>query len=221
MNRHSQPASPPVVTCWGRMGYWRVFKPEQMRGAAAERQRNWRWRRRSRPLGLFPSSTESAVANWRHTNDHAPRTSTPTNSGSFTFMVNGVYDSGTLDKLNWICRDWRLNEPTKMDPHLFDIMWEVYREFRVDAANRRAVRLPVAANERHAAPPLAPGSPSIRSNMQGKAIDAHFPSTSAQDGSAISPCACRRAASASTRLETPPGVHIDSGSVRYWPKNEP
>jgi uncharacterized protein YcbK (DUF882 family) len=73
---------------------------------------------------LVPNATESAVANGdtrtitlsnQHTNE----------SGSFTFMVNGVYDSGTLDKLNYFCRDWRLNEPTKMDPHLFDIIWEV------------------------------------------------------------------------------------------------
>ena len=121
---------------------------------------------------LVPNSTESAVANGdtrtvilsdQHTNE----------SGSFTFMVNGVYDQAVLDKLNWFCRDWRLNEPTKMDPHLFDIIWEVYRESgssqpidvlsgyrspQTNAMLRRRSRQ-VAEHSQH---------------MQGKAIDAHF-----------------------------------------------
>ena len=88
-------------------------------------------------------------------------------------MVNGVYDQAVLDKLNWFCRDWRLNEPTKMDPHLFDIIWEVYRESgstqpidvlsgyrspQTNAMLRRRSRQ-VAEHSMH---------------MQGKAIDAHF-----------------------------------------------
>ena len=121
---------------------------------------------------LVPNSTESAVANGdtrtiilssQHTNE----------SGSFTFMVNGVYDQATLDKLNYFCRDWRLNEPTKMDPHLFDVIWEVYRESgstqpidvlsgyrspQTNAMLRRRSRQ-VAEHSQH---------------MQGKAIDAHF-----------------------------------------------
>ena len=35
----------------------------------------------------------------------------------------------SLKKLNHILRDWRRDdEATKMDPRLFDIIWEVYRE---------------------------------------------------------------------------------------------
>ena len=72
-------------------------------------------------------STESAVANGDTrtivlSSDHTKEL------GSFTYMVDGVYDQATLDKLNWFLRDWRLDEPTKMDPKLFDIVWEVYRE---------------------------------------------------------------------------------------------
>ena len=105
---------------------------------------------------VVPNSTESAVANGdtrtvvlsdQHTNE----------SGSFTFMVNGVYDQAVLDKLNWFCRDWRINEPTKMDPHLFDIIWEVYREFGVDTADRRSFCIPLATDQRHAAPAVASG----------------------------------------------------------------
>ena len=78
-------------------------------------------------LLLAPSATESAIANGdtrtltlvnNHTNE----------SGTFTYRVNGSYDSDVLDKLNWFLRDWRLNEQTKMDPRLFDIWWEVYQQ---------------------------------------------------------------------------------------------
>ena len=164
---------------------------------------------------LVPSSTELAVANGdtrtivlsnQHTNE----------SGSFTFMVNGVYDQATLDKLNWFCRDWRLNEPTKMDPHLFDVIWEVYREFgstqpidvlsayrspQTNAMLRRRSRQ-VAEHSQH---------------MQGKAIDAHFIDV----GTArIRDIAMRMEAGGVGFYPTgaTPWVHIDSGSVRYWPR---
>jgi uncharacterized protein YcbK (DUF882 family) len=164
---------------------------------------------------LVPNSTESAVANGdtrtitlsnQHTNE----------SGSFTFMVNGVYDSATLDKLNYFCRDWRLNEPTKMDPHLFDIIWEVYRESgssqpidvlsayrspQTNAMLRRRSRQ-VAEHSQH---------------MQGKAIDAHFLDVST---ARIRDVAMRAQTGGVGFYPTgnTPWVHIDSGSVRYWPK---
>jgi uncharacterized protein YcbK (DUF882 family) len=164
---------------------------------------------------LVPSSTESAVANGdtrtvilssQHTNE----------SGSFTFMVNGVYDQATLDKLNWFCRDWRLNEPTKMDPHLFDVIWEVYRESgstqpidvlsayrspQTNAMLRRRSRQ-VAEHSQH---------------MQGKAVDAHFVDVGT---GRIRDIAMRMQAGGVGFYPTgvTPWVHIDSGSVRYWPR---
>jgi uncharacterized protein YcbK (DUF882 family) len=164
---------------------------------------------------LVPNSTESAVANGdtrtiilssQHTNE----------SGSFTFMVNGLYDQATLDKLNWFCRDWRLNEPTKMDPHLFDVIWEVYRESgstqpidvlsayrspQTNAMLRRRSRQ-VAEHSQH---------------MQGKAIDAHFLDVGT---GRIRDIAMRMQAGGVGFYPTgmTPWVHIDSGSVRYWPR---
>jgi uncharacterized protein YcbK (DUF882 family) len=164
---------------------------------------------------LVPNATESAVANGdtrtiilsnQHTNE----------SGSFTFMVNGVYDSGTLDKLNYFCRDWRLNEPTKMDPHLFDIIWEVYRESGstqpVDVLS--AYRSPQTnAMLRRRSRQVAEHS----QHMQGKAIDAHFLDVGT---GRIRDVAMRMQAGGVGFYPTgnTPWVHIDSGSVRYWPK---
>ncbi len=164
--------------------------------------------------GLAPNSTESAIANGDtrtvvFSNQHTIE------QGSFTYMVNGVYDQAVLDKLNWFMRDWRLNEPTKMDPRLFDIIWEVYREFgsrepidvlsgyrspQTNAMLRRRSRQ-VAEHSQH---------------MEGRAIDAHFVD--------VGPARIRDIA---MRMQEggvgfyPTGVtwvHIDSGSVRYWPR---
>jgi uncharacterized protein YcbK (DUF882 family) len=166
-------------------------------------------------LGFAPSSTESAVANGDTrtidlTNSHTNE------SGSFTYMVDGVYDAATLEKLNWFLRDWRLNEPTKMDPKLFDIVWEVYRESgssqpidvlsgyrspRTNAILRRRSRQ-VARYSQH---------------MEGKAIDAHFTDVGI---STIRDVAMRMQAGGVGFYPSgmTPWVHIDSGSVRYWPR---
>ena len=163
---------------------------------------------------LQPNATESAIANGdtrtvtfsnQHTDEQA----------SFTYMVNGVYDQAVLDKLNWFMRDWRLNEPTKMDPHLFDIIWEVYRE----SGSRQPVNVFSAYRSPQTNAMLRRRSRQVAEHsqhMQGKAIDAHF-----ED---VGPGRIRDIA---MRMQAggvgfyPQGltwVHIDSGSVRYWPR---
>jgi uncharacterized protein YcbK (DUF882 family) len=47
-----------------------------------------------------------------------------------TFKRNGRYDRPACKKLNQFLRDWRRNEPTKMDPRLLDLVWEAYRPRR-------------------------------------------------------------------------------------------
>ena len=166
-------------------------------------------------FGLTPSSTESAVANG-DTRTIVLSNSHTNESGSFTYMVDGAYDQATLDKLNWFLRDWRLNEPTKMDPKLFDIVWEVYRESgskspidvlsgyrspQTNALLRRRSRQ-VAKYSQH---------------MQGKAMDAHFQDV---DTATIRDIAMRMQAGGVGFYPSgyTPWVHIDSGDVRYWPR---
>jgi len=73
------------------------------------------------------ASTETAIANGdtRTLSFHHMHTG---EDFTVTFKKNGYYDEAALEKLNWSLRDWRIDEPTKMDPRLFDILWEVYRE---------------------------------------------------------------------------------------------
>jgi uncharacterized protein YcbK (DUF882 family) len=166
-------------------------------------------------LGFASTSTESAIANGEtrtinlsdsHTNE----------AGSFTYMVNGVYDSSVLEKLNWFMRDWRHDEKIAIDPKLFDIVWEVYREsgstqpvdvlsgYRSPETNamlRRRSRQ-VAEHSQH---------------MLGKAMDAHFldvPTARIRD------IAMRLQSGGVGFYPTgnTPWVHLDAGSVRYWPR---
>ena len=162
-----------------------------------------------------PSSTEPAIANGdsrtlsfvnNHTNE----------SASFTYRANGYYDEAVLEKLNWFMRDWRLNEQIKMDPRLFDILWEVYRQSSssqpIDVLS--AYRSPQTnAMLRRRSRQVAEHS----QHMQGKAIDAHFID--------VGPGAIRDVAMRMQEggvgfypIGSTPWVHVDSGTVRYWPR---
>ncbi|MEM6846904.1 MAG: DUF882 domain-containing protein [Pseudomonadota bacterium] len=45
------------------------------------------------------------------------------------YKRNGRFVPSALRDLNRFLRDWRRNEATKMDPELFDLLWEVQQEF--------------------------------------------------------------------------------------------
>ena len=45
-----------------------------------------------------------------------------------TFKRDGRYDDAALKKLDWFMRDWRKEQDTHMDPHIFDLLWEVNRD---------------------------------------------------------------------------------------------
>ncbi|AHB00381.1 hypothetical protein V910_200011 [Brucella ceti TE10759-12] len=43
------------------------------------------------------------------------------------FKKDGRFLPDGLKRLNVFLRDWRRNEPTRMDPRLFDLIWQVYQ----------------------------------------------------------------------------------------------
>src|SRR5665811_1610136 len=47
---------------------------------------------------------------------------------TITYKRNGRYDDAALKKLDWFMCDWRREQETHMDPHLFDLLWETNRE---------------------------------------------------------------------------------------------
>lgn len=133
-----------------------------------------------------------------------------------TFRRNGQYDAGALQQLNWFLRDWRRDEPTRMDPRLFDTVWEVYREAGSNA--------PVHVNSGYRSPNtnsmLRRRSSAVAKNsqhMQGKAMDFYLPDVSTARLRAIGMRLQNGGVGYYPNAYTP-FVHLDVGSVRAWPR---
>jgi uncharacterized protein YcbK (DUF882 family) len=133
-----------------------------------------------------------------------------------TFKRDGRYDSSGLEKLNWALRDWRTDEPIRMDPRLFDIAWEVHRKvgsdqpFHVVSAYRspgtnsmlRRRSRGVAKHSQH---------------MLGKAMDFYLPDTPTARMRETAMRMQRGGVGFYPGAHTP-FVHLDAGSVRSWPR---
>jgi uncharacterized protein YcbK (DUF882 family) len=131
-----------------------------------------------------------------------------------TFKVNGRYDESELAKLNHFLRDWRNQKMTKMNPHLFDILWEVNR----DTGGKEPIQIISSYRSPETNAMLrsrSSGVAQFSQHMLGNAIDFRIPGV---------PIAALRAAG--LRLERGgvgfyPGsdfVHMDTGSIRHWPR---
>jgi len=132
------------------------------------------------------------------------------------FKRNGRFDPKGLAQLNQFLRDWRRNEPTKMDPRLFDLVWEVYRRvgakdyihivsaYRSPATNGmlRSRTKGVAKNSQH---------------TQGKAMDFFIPGVklSTLRGTAMQ---LQVGGVGFYPTSGSPFVHLDVGGVRAWPR---
>jgi uncharacterized protein YcbK (DUF882 family) len=133
-----------------------------------------------------------------------------------TFKRNGVYVQDGLNKLNRILRDWRHNEPTRMDPRLFDTVWEVYQKsgsngfinvvcgYRSGATNSmlRKRSKGVAEKSQH---------------IKGKAMDFYIPGVSLKKLRYLGLQLQAGGVGYYPRSGSP-FVHLDVGSVRHWPK---
>lgn len=132
------------------------------------------------------------------------------------FKRNGQYVQSGLNELNQFLRDWRRNEPTKMDPRLFDLVWEVYQEVGASQPINivSAYRSP-ATNAMLAA--KSSGVADNSQHMRGTAMDFFIPGV---------PLAKLRAAAMRKQVggvgyyptSGSPFVHLDTGSVRAWPR---
>lgn len=132
------------------------------------------------------------------------------------YMRNGKRVAGAMEKINWVMRDWREKTPTKMDPHLIDLLWELhtelgshepihlisgYRSPKTNAMLRRT-RGGQAKRSRH---------------MLGKAADVHFPDVPIRH---LRYAALVRQHGGVGYYPTSaiPFVHVDTGRVRHWPR---
>jgi uncharacterized protein YcbK (DUF882 family) len=133
-----------------------------------------------------------------------------------TYKREGAFDSGALEKLNWFLRDWRVDEPITMAPHLFDVVWHVYREAGASDAIRimSAYRSPgTNAMLRRRSRAVAKES----QHMRGNAMDVHIPGVSMGKVREIG-MRLQRGGVGYYPSAGSPFVHLDVGSVRSWPR---
>ena len=156
-------------------------------------------------VGAF-AETRSLKLYYIHTKEKA----------EIVFKRNGQYDQAGLKKLNRFLRDWRRNEPTKMDPKLFDLVWEVYQRtgardyINVVSAYRSPATNDMLRRTRG-------GQAKKSQHMLGTAMDFFIPGVK---------LATLRATAMKIQgggvgyypKSGSPFIHLDTASVRAWPR---
>ncbi len=135
---------------------------------------------------------------------------------SITYMRDGRYDEGALKKLDWFMRDWRKAQSTHMDPHLFDILWEAYRELGATQAIEVVCgyRSPGTNAMLRA---RSSGVAEFSQHTLGHAMDFYIPGVNLEK---LREIGMRLQAGGVGFYPTSgsPFVHMDTGSVRHWPR---
>lgn len=152
------------------------------------------------------ASTRTLKLYFTHTKERA----------EITFKRNGRYDKEGLRKLNNFLRDWRQKEPTKMDPELFDLIWEVYQK----AGTSKYIHVVSAYRSPKTNNMLRKRSSGVAKNSQhtkGRAMDFFIPGVSTAKLRALGLRQHVGGVGYYPRSNTP-FVHMDTGSVRHWPR---
>ncbi|WP_439924675.1 DUF882 domain-containing protein [Nitrobacter sp. JJSN] len=135
-----------------------------------------------------------------------------------TFKRNGRYDEAAMKQINHFLRDWRSQEQTTMDRHLFDILWEVYRD--VDARQPinivSAYRSP-ATNAMLRRRSAHTGVARFSQHMLGHAMDFFIPGVQLEK-IRFAGLRLQRGGVGFYPKSGSPFVHLDTGHVRHWPR---
>ncbi|WP_442754735.1 DUF882 domain-containing protein [Methylocystis sp. JAN1] len=165
---------------------------------------------------LTPSVTETAVANGDTRTIYLHHAHTGEDIAA-TYLVNGQYDSRVLQQLNWFLRDWRRDEPTNMDPRLFDVVWETYRSA---GAGNQVINVVSAYRSPETNAMLRARSRAVAKysqHMLGKAMDTTMPGMPMSNIREIGMRMQRGGVGYYPNANTP-FVHLDVGNVRSWPR---
>jgi uncharacterized protein YcbK (DUF882 family) len=168
-------------------------------------------------LALFVGSeaTENAQANGDTrslTLYHTHRGDTTT----ITFKRNGRYDAEGLKQLSYFLRDWRNNKQTRMEPRLFDIVWEVHRQ--VGRGGMINIVSSYRSPETNAyLRSHSQGVAKFSQHMLGRAMDFYItgvPVSSVREAG----MRLQRGGVGFYPTSGRPFVHLDAGNVRAWPR---
>jgi uncharacterized protein YcbK (DUF882 family) len=132
-----------------------------------------------------------------------------------TFKRDGRYDEAALKELNHYLRDWRTQDQTVMDPHLFDIIWEVYRDVGGDKPIQiiSSYRSPATNAMLHR---RSSGVARFSQHMLGHAMDFFIPGVPLEQ-IRFAGLRLQRGGVGFYPTSGSPFVHLDTGSIRHWP----
>jgi uncharacterized protein YcbK (DUF882 family) len=133
-----------------------------------------------------------------------------------TFKRDGRYDEEALKRLNHYLRDWRTQDEIVMDRHLFDILWEVYRD--VDG------KQPIQIISSYRSPATnamlrrrSSGVARFSQHMLGHAMDFFIPGVPLEQ-IRYAGLRLQRGGVGFYPTSGSPFVHLDTGSIRHWPR---
>ncbi|QPB24141.1 DUF882 domain-containing protein (plasmid) [Rhizobium sp. 007] len=137
---------------------------------------------------------------------------------TITYKRDGRFDPKGLSQINRFLRDWRRNEPTRMDPRLLDLVWEVYkRSGAKDYIHIVSAYRSPATNNMLRNRSRSTGVAKKSQHMLGKAMDFYVPGVKL---STLRTLAMQMQAGGVGYYPTSgsPFVHLDVGNVRAWPR---
>jgi uncharacterized protein YcbK (DUF882 family) len=135
-----------------------------------------------------------------------------------TFKRDGRFDDEALKQINHFLRDWRTQGQTMMDPHLFDIIWEVYRD--VDGKKPIQIISAYRAPETNAMlrrRSAHSGVARFSQHMLGHAMDFYIPDVPLEQ-IRYAGLRLQRGGVGFYPTSGSPFVHLDTGNIRHWPR---
>jgi uncharacterized protein YcbK (DUF882 family) len=133
-----------------------------------------------------------------------------------TFKRDGRYDEEALKRLNHYLRDWRSQDQTTMDRHLFDILWEVYR----DVDGKKPIQI-ISSYRSPATNSMlrrrSSGVARFSQHMLGHAMDFYIPDIPLEQ-IRFAGLRLQRGGVGFYPTSGSPFVHLDTGSIRHWPR---
>jgi uncharacterized protein YcbK (DUF882 family) len=132
------------------------------------------------------------------------------------YKKNGRFLPDALEKIDWLLRDWRKDEKTKIDPELIDLLWEIHEEL----GSREPIHVISGYRSRATNNMLRAsvgGQASESRHILGKAVDVHFPDVPIKR-IRYSALVRERGGVGYYPTSAIPFVHIDTDRVRHWPR---
>ncbi|MBO0741634.1 MAG: DUF882 domain-containing protein [Hyphomicrobiaceae bacterium] len=132
------------------------------------------------------------------------------------YMKNGKHIPEAMEKINWILRDWRKDEPTQMDPDLIDLVWEIHNEL----GSAEPINVISGYRSRDTNELLrrtVGGQASQSRHILGKAMDVTFPDVPVKK-LRYSALIRERGGVGYYPTSATPFVHVDTDRVRAWPR---